>query len=60
MRLYKNNVGWSGGYHLLLLKDFGPNVTIFTKVCVVITVAMVGDHLLLRDFESYGILLPLP
>jgi hypothetical protein len=56
MRLYKNNVGWSGGHHLLLLKDFGPNVTIFTKVCVVITVAMVGDHLLLRDFESYGIL----
>jgi uncharacterized YccA/Bax inhibitor family protein len=43
------------GYHLLLLRDVGPYVIIFTNVCVVITLA--SDYLLLRDFGLCGMIL---
>jgi hypothetical protein len=50
-------VGSLVGYHLLLLSFFGPYVIIFINVCVVSNIDMVCDHLLLRDFGLYGILL---
>jgi uncharacterized YccA/Bax inhibitor family protein len=44
------------GNHLLLFRDFGNCALIFMNVFVVITVAMVGNHVPLRDFGFHGII----